>query len=73
MVKYKYQPYNWFVHEKVKEEQEEVDGTVHFSEDEVFGHHIGSGVSGDRNLHGGDALHHDLETIEKELQKVYNM
>jgi len=57
------------VSKKVKEEQEEVDGTVHFSEDEVFGHHIGSGGSGDRNLHGGDALHHDLETIEKELQK----
>ena len=54
------------VSKKVKKEQEEVDGTVHFSEDEFF-HNRGLHGEG---LHGGDALHQDLETIEKELLKV---
>ena len=50
------------VSKKVKEEQDEVDGTVHFSEDEFF-RRGGS-------IHSGDELHQDLEIIEKELLKV---
>lgn len=46
------------VSKKVKEEQDEVDGTVHFSEDEFFRH-------GD-----ADDLHQDLEIIEQELLRV---
>ena len=47
------------VSKKVKEEQDEVDGTVHFSEDEYFQH-----------KQSQDGLHQDLEIIEKELLKV---
>lgn len=47
------------VSKKAKEELDEVDGTVHFSEDEYF-----------RGRSAGDALHQDLEIIEKELLKV---
>ena len=58
------------VSKKVKEEQAEVDGTVHFSEDEFFHRGGGGGHGGIGSLHGGDALHQDLEIIEKELLKV---
>jgi len=57
------------VSKKVKEEQAEVDGTVHFSEDEFFHRGGGGGHGGIGSLHGGDALHQDLEIIEKELLK----
>lgn len=46
------------VSKKVKQEADEVDGTVHFSEDEFFRHA------------DADDLHQDLEIIEQELLRV---